>query len=141
MSNDLKNFKIPKEFTLFGHRYTVEVQEDLFEKNQCYGIADEDLKKIIIQGKKLVKKISKDGKKVISQDMKITDETFLETYYHEMVHIIFDSIGEEKLSQNEALVNMVGKALLEIYLSSIYEQNSKKQKNGKRRSSFRITKK
>jgi hypothetical protein len=117
------------------------VQEDLFEKNQCYGIADEDLKKIIIQSKKLVKKISKDGKKVISQDMKITDETFLETYYHEMVHIIFDSIGEEKLSQNEALVNMVGKALLEIYLSSIYEQNSKKRKDGKRRSSFRIAKK
>jgi hypothetical protein len=141
VSNDPKDFKIPKEFTLFGHRYTIEVQEDLFEKNQCYGTADEDLKKIIIQSKKLVNKLSKDGKKVTSQEMEITDETFLETYYHEMVHIIFDSIGQEKLSQNEALVNMVGKALLEIYLSSIYEQDSKKQKDGQRRNGFRITKK
>ena len=141
MSNDPKKFKVPKEFTLFGHRYTVEVQEDLFEKSQCYGMADEDLKKIIVQSKKVVEKLTKDGKKEIRQSMEITDETFLETYYHEMVHIIFDSIGQEKLSHDEALVNMIGKALLEIYLSSIYEQNSKKQKDGKRRSSFRITKK
>jgi lysine/ornithine N-monooxygenase len=124
--NDSKEFKIPKQFTLFGHQYTIELQPDLFEKNQCYGIADEDLKKITVQSKGSVKKVTKEGKKEILQTVDITDEIILETYYHELMHIILDSIGQEKLSQNEALVNMIGKALLEIYLSSIYEEDSKK---------------
>lgn len=126
MPNDPKKFKIPKEFTLFGHRYTVEFQKDLFEKSQCYGTADEDLKKIVLQSKGQVKKTIKENGKQISEVLDITDEIILETYYHELMHIIFDSIGHEKLSQNEALVNMIGKSLLEVYLSSLYEKSSKK---------------
>ena len=39
----------------------------------------------------------------------ITEETMIETFFHEVVHIILDSTGELKLSQNEKFVNMMGK--------------------------------
>lgn len=141
MENNLKKFKIPKEFTLFGHRYVVEVQKDLFDKTECYGMADEDLKKITIQSKKTIKRIIREKGKDVVQNLEMSDENFVETYYHELMHIVFDALGEEKLSRNEALVNMLGKAFLEIYLSSKYEQNSKNKKFKKRYNGFRITKK
>jgi hypothetical protein len=42
-----------------------------------------------------------------------------------MVHIILDATGEEDLSENEKFVNIVAKCMLEIYLSSVYEKESK----------------
>lgn len=121
MANDPKKFRIPKEFTLFGHQYSVVMDNNLFDKENCYGIADDDLKLIRIQKKKRVAKWDGvDPKKKVFVD--ITDEVIVETFYHELSHIILDAIGEEKLSHNEKLVNMMGKALLEIYLYSVYEK-------------------
>ena len=57
----------------------------------------------------------------------ITDETLIETFFHEINHIILDSIGEDSMSQNEKLVNIMGKAWLEIYLSLKYEKDSNKK--------------
>jgi len=128
VDNDPKKFKIPSEFTLFGHKYVVDVQNDLFDTTQCYGTADEDLKKITIQSKKRIKRIIKEKGKDIVQNLEMNDKNFVETYYHELMHIILDALGREALSRDEALVNMLGKAFLEIYLSSKYEQHSKKKK-------------
>jgi hypothetical protein len=124
VANDPKKFRIPREFTLFGHQYVVLIEEDLFEKENCYGIADDDLKRIRIQKKKRVFKLdgfdkNKKRKKVF---VELTDEVIIETFYHELSHIILDAIGEEKLSHNEKLVNMIGKSLLEIYLTSKFEK-------------------
>jgi hypothetical protein len=47
-----------------------------------------------------------------------------ETFFHEVMHIILDATGEETLSENEKFVNIMGKSLLEIYLSSVYEKES-----------------
>ena len=141
MANNPKKFKIPREFTLFGHKYVVEVVEDLFEKSNCYGTADEDLKKIHIQSKKTLKRTIKENGKEIHHNLEMTDENFVETYYHELIHIILDALGEERLSKKEPFVNMMGKALLEIYLSSKYEQNSKNKRFKRKSNSFRITKK
>lgn len=123
--NDPKNFKIPSAITLFGHRYLVVLQDDLFEKESCYGYTDDDLKKIVIQTPRKVTKeyILTTTKK--SEEMEVTHAVFIETFYHELTHAIFDALGEEKLSKNEALVNMFGKAMLEVYLSSEYEETSK----------------
>jgi hypothetical protein len=65
-----------------------------------------------------------DGKMVESKIV-ITPETIAETFFHEVLHIILDATGEEDLSLNERFVNITGKALLEIYLSSVYEKESK----------------
>jgi hypothetical protein len=120
--NERKNFRIPTEFTLFGHRYTVTIEEDLFEKEQCYGVTDDDLKIVRLQKKKKVtkKNIDDSTKKVTDITFDLTDEVIIETFYHELVHVILSALGESKLSENEALVNMIGKAQLEIYLSSTY---------------------
>jgi membrane-anchored glycerophosphoryl diester phosphodiesterase (GDPDase) len=56
--------------------------------------------------------------------VKITEETVAETFFHEVMHIILDATGEETLSENERFVNIMGKSLLEIYLSSVYEKES-----------------
>lgn len=119
-----KKINIPKQFTLLGHKYSVVVKKDLFEKEGCYGNADEDLKLIQIQDLgEVVKKYEENGK-IIESKITITEETMVETFFHEVVHIILDASGEYELSENEKLVNIMGKAWLEIYLSSVYEKDS-----------------
>jgi hypothetical protein len=122
--NPNKKINIPREFTLFGHKYSVIIKQDLFETEHCYGQADDDLKQIILQDVGEVKKIYKDDGKTVEKKMMITNEVLVETFFHEVVHIMLDSSGETKLSQNERLVNIIGKAWLEIYLSSVYEKDS-----------------
>lgn len=125
MFNQDKKIKIPKEFILLGHKYSVVLEEDLFEKENCYGNADEDLKLIRIQNVGTVsRKYLEDGieKEV---NVNITENTVIETFFHEVMHIVFDATGEEALSENERLVNILGKCMLEIYLSSVYEKDSK----------------
>lgn len=131
MANDPKNFRIPKEFTLFGHRYTVIIEDDLFKREECYGEADEDAKTIRIQKIGTVFRMDeyegKDGENKINPvSVVITSEVLLETFYHELCHIIFDALGEYELSMNEKLVNMMGKSFLEVYLSSNYEEEKTK---------------
>ena len=124
MFNQEKKIKIPSEFTLLGHKYTVVISKDLFELESCYGNADEDLKLIKIQDVgTVIRKHEEDGK-VVETPVVITEETMIETFFHEVTHIILDATGDNELSENEKFVNLMGKAWLEIYLSSVYEKDS-----------------
>ena len=124
MFNTEKRLNIPKEFILFGHKYKVQIESDLFEKEDCYGCADEDLKLIRLQGVGEVNRKYEEDGVVYEAVVKITEETVAETFFHEVMHIILDATGEETLSENEKFVNIMGKSLLEIYLSSVYEKES-----------------
>ena len=42
---------------------------------------------------------------------KLTDNAVLDTFYHEKVHVILDSMGEHKLSENEKFVEVFSKLL------------------------------
>lgn len=124
MFNQEKKIKIPSEFTLLGHKYTVIMSKDLFETESCYGNADEDLKLIKIQDVgTVIRRHEEDGKQV-ETPIVITEETIIETFFHEITHIILDATGDNELSENEKFVNLMGKAWLEIYLSSVYEKDS-----------------
>lgn len=125
MFNPAKKIIIPKEFTLFGHKYVVILDDDLFEKENIYGDADEDLKQIRLQNIGEVSRRYEENGKINEVKIKITEETLTETFFHEVTHIILDAAGENELSENERFVNIMGKALLEIYLSSVYEKDSK----------------
>lgn len=125
MFNPEKKLNIPKEFVLFGHKYTVRMEDDLFQKEDCYGTAEEDLKLIRLQNIGVVSKSYEEDGKMVEYKIIITPETVAETFFHEVLHIVLDATGEEELSLNERFVNITGKALLEIYLSSYYEQTSK----------------
>ena len=120
MFNQEKKIKIPSEFTLLGHKYSIVMSKDLFETDTCYGIADEDLKKIKIQDVGTVIRRHEEDGKHIETPVVITDRTVIETFFHEATHIILDAMGEDTLSENEKFVNLMGKAWLEIYLSSVY---------------------
>ena len=124
MLNPNKKINIPKEFTLLGHKYNVVIRKDLFDKENCYGSADDDLKLIQIQDLgEVTKKYEEDGK-MVERKLIITEETMIETFFHEVVHIILDATGESEMTENERFVNIMGKACLEIYLSSVYEKDS-----------------
>jgi hypothetical protein len=122
--NTDKKLHIPKEFTLFGHKYSVVIKKDLFETENCYGLADDDLKQITLQDPGEVKKKYEEDGNIVETKFIITEETMIETFFHEVVHIILDASGEHELSENEKFVNIMGKAWLEIYLSSVYEKDS-----------------
>ena len=124
MSKPYKKINIPKEFTLLGHKYTVVIRKDLFEKECCYGSADDDLKLIQIQDLGEVTKKCEENGKIVETKLIITEETMIETFFHEVVHIILDATGELEMTENERFVNIMGKACLEIYLSSVYEKDS-----------------
>ena len=100
------------------------MEDELFVKESAYGTADEDAKRIRIQKIGIVEKKypETEGTPAESVQILITDEVIIETFYHELCHIIFDAIGEDELSQNEKLVNMMGKSFLELYLSANYEE-------------------
>jgi len=123
--NPAKKIIIPKEFTLFGHKYVVRLENDLFEKENIYGDADEDVKQIRLQNVGEVVRRYEENGKINEVKIKITEETLTETFFHELTHIILDASGENELSENERFVNIMGKALLEVYLSSVYEKDSK----------------
>jgi len=123
-----KKLNIPKNFTLLGHKYSVVIKKDLFETEGCYGNADEDLKLIQLQDIGTVTRRYEENGKTFETSMAITEEMVIETFFHEVMHIIFDAMGEEELSENEKLVNILGKAWLEIYLSSVYDEKDSRKK-------------
>ena len=127
MFNRDKIISIPNEFTLLGHKYKVVILPDLFEKEGCYGNADDDVKLIKLQAVGMVTKKYEDDGKMIEVQFEITEKTVIETFFHEVTHIILDACGEDKLSEDERFVNMMGKAWLEIYLSTVYEDSTKKK--------------
>ena len=127
MFNQEKKIKIPKEFTLLGHKYNVILDNNLFETDGCYGNADEDLKLIKIQDVGTVIRKHEENGKQIETPILITERTIIETFFHEVTHIILDATGDGELSENEKFVTLMGKAWLEIYLSSSYEKDCNKE--------------
>jgi hypothetical protein len=71
----------------------------------------------------VIRRYEEDGKSY-ENTLIITDDTLIETFFHELVHIILDATGEIELTENERFVNMMGKSLLEIYQTSNYEKDS-----------------
>lgn len=132
MVNDPRSFKFPKQFTLFGHKYRVEFVSDLYHTDHAYGYIDDDTKLIRIQAPVALKKEVSDKKTGKSYvEFEVSDVLVLETFFHEMVHAILYSMDQDKLSANEAFVGMFGKALLEIYLTSEYEEKITKKRTRK----------
>lgn len=127
MFNQEKTVRIPKEFVLFGHKYNVAFEDDLLEKTGCYGYTDDDLKIIRLQKLGDAKLIRTEENKTIEVIVPVTENVVIETFFHELVHTMLDSSGEDTLSENERFVNIMGKCLLEIYLSCEYEQDSKQK--------------
>lgn len=130
MKNSPADFRIPKSFVLLGHKYKIVQVPDLLAEEDVYGDEDYSGRQIRIQPKAMVpSEYTHPRKGPQSCVIEVTDEQVIDTYFHETFHAILDSIGEEELSENEKFVNLVAKAMLEIYLSSDYEEESTPAKN------------
>jgi hypothetical protein len=89
---------------------------NLYETEDCYGDADPEKKLIRLQNSGSVKRVTENKKKQtkVEETVNITEEDLLETYFHEVVHIVLDAMGENKLYSNEKFVSLMGKCLMEI---------------------------
>ena len=128
MANNPKNFRFPRSFTLFGHKYRVEFVSDLYHKEDAYGYFDDDTKVLRIQlAGPLTKTVEIRTEEFESVEFIVTDEMMVETFFHELTHAILYAMDQDELSENEKFVGMFGKALLEIYLYSEYEETPKSE--------------
>ncbi len=103
--------EIPKSFQLLGHTYTVEVSDRLYEDEEIYGDCDVEKKLIRLQAVGPVNRINPKTKKVTV--IQITEEDFLETFFHELTHAVLYNMGEDKLFANEKFVGLMGRCFME----------------------------
>lgn len=104
--------EIPKSFQLLGHTYKVEISDKLYEDHDAYGDCDVEKKLIRLQKIGMVNRIDKKTKNIIDT-IEITEEDFIETFFHELTHVILYNIGEEKLFSDEKFVGLMGKCFME----------------------------
>lgn len=97
------SINIPKKFNLLGHTYKVKFVKKV-DSRDSPGDIDPNTK--IIRLKKSSKSHSKD----------LVEETF----FHEMIHGILDELEYGNLSNDEQLVERVGRALHQVFKSSEY---------------------
>lgn len=99
------SFLIPTKFKLKGKTITVEIDDNYCEENGMVGEADFTEKIITLCNKFKGKKITKAEKE--------------KTYYHELVHMVLDSIDRHKLKYTEDFV--------EAFAQRLYEYEKSKQ--------------
>jgi hypothetical protein len=110
--------KIPKTFYILGKKYNIEMYDDLFEKDGVYGDVDPDLKLIRLQKVGKVGCMEESGNEYIKY---VDDDDVLETWLHELVHLILSCMGEDKLYRNEQFVSLFSGMLYQIIKSSKYQ--------------------
>ncbi len=106
------SIEIPKSFQLLGHTYKVEVSEKLYENEDAYGDCDVEKKLIRIQKIGPVNRIDKKTGKLLDT-VNITEEDFVETFFHELTHVILYNMGEDKLFADEKFVGLMGRCFME----------------------------
>lgn len=89
--------KIPKTFDLFGSTWKVLWNNQTMNDHERYGQCSYGEKEITLSTTQGVDKLSSDK---INQ-----------TFYHELVHAILDSMNEYELSRNEKFVNTFSELL------------------------------
>lgn len=89
--------KIPKTFTLFATEINIVWDNKFCNDNQMYGQSDYGQSKIFMSTTCGIRPLSK-GK-------------MLDTFYHEKIHMILDTMTEFELSKNEKFVDTFAKLL------------------------------
>lgn len=95
--------KIPKRFKLFNHEYIVKFEDDLQKDKDIWGEC-------------------RMRRQEIALDSNIKQSFLEQTFCHELVHLIFDSLSERELSSNEKLVNTFSELLYQALETMEYEK-------------------
>ena len=94
-------FKIPKQFDLGGYTYRV-TQKDGLSKGGAHGQTFYDLGEIWLDA----------GLK--PEDLKAI------TFYHELFHAMFSTLGKDELKSDESLVDSMGNLMWQFHKSAQY---------------------
>jgi hypothetical protein len=97
---------IPKSFKLFGATIKVVCNNDRMNDKRRYGESDYSALLITIS--------NTDGVRQLAEDR------IIDTFYHEKVHMILDSMKEHELSNNEKFVDIFAKLLRQADETAIY---------------------
>ncbi len=101
-----RNLKVPVRFKLFGTEINIVWDNKRCNDKSIYGEADYSQSQITLSTTNGVDPLS-EGK-------------IIDTFYHEKVHIILDTMYEKELSKNEKFVDQFAKLLRQSDESSIY---------------------
>jgi hypothetical protein len=103
------NIKIPKSFKLFGTTINIVWDNNKMNDKSIYGEADYGSSKITLSTTK--------------GTVELSEDRILDTYYHEKVHIILNTMHEDDLSSNEKFVDTFAKLLRQSDITSEYKTN------------------
>ncbi len=92
--------RIPKQFELFGTTIKVEFDNKKCHQDSVYGWAIYEENKIVLS----------DEAKNIERDESDIESTF----WHEVFHIMMSKLDYDKLSNDEQLMSLMGRAMQQI---------------------------
>lgn len=97
---------IPKSFYLFGSKVDVVFDEQRMNDKKLYGESDYSRLTLTL--------CKTDKTEPLSEDL------ILDTFYHEKVHMILDSMKENDLSSNEKFVDTFAKLLRQSDITATF---------------------
>jgi hypothetical protein len=96
--------RIPKRFKLFGQQIKVEFKEDLTSKNDCIGQTRYRTGHIILQ----------------TTNPHFTKVRQEQTFFHELIHWVFEVLKEDDLNNNEKLVEQMSQLVHQALTTAEY---------------------
>jgi hypothetical protein len=108
---------IPSEFEIFGKTIKVELIKDLITMHGELGEARPDECEIRLQPPGEVLDVTKKPPEVL----KIPNDIAEETFWHEVVHLVLYSVGEEELYENEKFVTLLSSGIYQVLKTSKFE--------------------
>lgn len=89
--------KIPKSFQLFATTYQIVFDNQRMDDQNAYGIIEHGFNRITLSD--------------TYKGEKLSDDTILDTYYHEKVHAILKAMGKNELNEDEEFVEIFSRLL------------------------------
>lgn len=99
----MKRFRLPSKFELGGQTITV-ILKDGMSKNNAHGLSHYDAGEIWFDNQ------------LKPEDLKGI------TFYHELMHFIFNTLGQETLRDNEGLVDSIGNLLYQAHKTMEFDK-------------------
>lgn len=98
----MQEFKIPKEFTIFGERHKVKFVKSI-DRGKTYG--EWDPNKNIIR---------------LEKSLSLTPDKMEQTFIHELIHCCLDHLSYIELNKDEKFVDDLSKALHQAFKTFKY---------------------
>ena len=99
----MKQFKLPSSFQLGGQTINVLLKDGL-SKSDAHGLCRYD-----------------DGEIWFDSSIKPHDLKGI-TFYHELMHMLFNTLGQETMRDNEGLVDSIGNLLWQAHKTMEYDK-------------------